>query len=286
MDRLQKKCAIGSAGGHLLLGVVLFVGPAFLSSAPTKPDDSQILDIVPSILVDAAISGGGNPKGARPPAALPQPPTPPPEQPQPKPEPVKVQEPDPPKDKAKTNQPEPEPDSLELKDAKKKPSITLTPTIRKPNSSKTSKQNSASDSQEKQFAENRRKMADMIAKAAGSLKDDISSSTSIEPLGPGGGGPVYAGYDQFVRSVYYHAWVPPESTASDNAIVKVTVTIASDGNVTSSSIINASGDSAVDSSVRRTLDRVTFIAPFPEGAKDKQRVYTIKFDLKAKRLNG
>jgi len=282
MDRLQKKCAIGSAGGHLLLGVVLFVGPAFLSSAPTKPDDSQILDIVPSILVDAAISGGGNPKGARPPAALPQPPTPPPE-PQPKSEPVKVQEPNPPKEKVKPDPAEQEPDSLELK---KKPSINLTPVVRKPSSSKTSKQSSAADAQEKQLADRKRRAADMLAKAAGSLKDDISSSTSIEPLGPGGGGPVYAGYDQFVRSVYYHAWVPPESTASDNAIVKVTVTIASDGNVTSSSIINASGDSAVDSSVRRTLDRVTFIAPFPEGAKDKQRVYTIKFDLKAKRLNG
>lgn len=284
MDRLQKKCAIGSAGGHLLLGVVLFVGPAFLSSAPTKVNDSQILDFVPSILVDAAISGGGNPKGARPPAALPQPPTPPPE-PQPKQEPLKVQEPDPPKEKAKQDQAEQESDSLELRE-KKKPSITLTPTIRKPSSSKTSKQNSAADAQEKQLADKRKRAADMLARAAGSLKDDISSSTSIEPLGPGGGGPVYAGYDQFVRSVYYHAWVPPENTASDNAIVKVTVTIASDGNVTSSSIVNASGDSAVDSSVRRTLDRVTFIAPFPEGVKDKQRVYSIKFDLKAKRLNG
>ena len=89
-----------------------------------------------------------------------------------------------------------------------------------------------------------------------------------------------------MRSIYYHAWVPPEDTASENAIVKATVTIGSDGNVISTGIINPSGDSAVDSSVRRTLDRVTFIAPFPEGSKDKQRVYTIKFDLKAKRLNG
>jgi hypothetical protein len=40
----------------------------------------------------------------------------------------------------------------------------------------------------------------------------------------------------------------------------------------------------VDKSVQRTLDRVTFIAPFPEGAKDKQRTYTINFNLKAKRL--
>src|SRR5947207_10149967 len=230
MDRLQKKCAIGSAGGHLLLPLILFVGPAFLSS-PSKPDNSPILDIVPSILVDAAISGGGNPKGARPPAALPQPPTPPAEQPQPKPQPVKVQEPDPPKEIAKANPPEQQdPDAFELKDSKKKPQISLTPIIRKPSSNKTSPPISNSEGQEKQLADKKRRAADMLAKAAGSLKDDISSSTTLEPLGPGGGGPVYAGYDQFVRSIYYHAWVPPEDTASENAIVKATVTIGSGGN--------------------------------------------------------
>ena len=69
-------------------------------------------------------------------------------------------------------------------------------------------------------------------------------------------------------------------------ITKATVTIASDGTVLSARILKPSGDASVDRSVQRTLDRVTFIAPFPEGAKDKQRTYTINFNLKAKRLSG
>ena len=103
-------------------------------------------------------------------------------------------------------------------------------------------------------------------------------------MGPGGGGEVYASYDQAVRSAYWHAWRPPQDTATDNAITRATVTIASDGSVLSARIIQPSGDASVDRSVRETLDRVTYIAPFPQGAKDKQRTYTIKFDLKARRL--
>jgi TonB family protein len=103
-------------------------------------------------------------------------------------------------------------------------------------------------------------------------------------LGPGGGGEVYASYDQAVRSKYWHAWRPPQDTETDAAITRATVTIASDGSVLSARIIQPSGDASVDRSVRETLDRVTYIAPFPAGAKEKQRTYTIKFDLKARRL--
>ncbi len=125
-----------------------------------------------------------------------------------------------------------------------------------------------------------------MARRLRSLRDDIAPGTSLEALGPGGGGEVYASYDQVVRSIYWHAWTPPEETASDDAITKATVTIASDGTVLSARITQPSGDASVDRSVQRTLDRVTFIAPFPEGAKDKQRTYTINFNLKAKRLTG
>ena len=64
------------------------------------------------------------------------------------------------------------------------------------------------------------------------------------------------------------------------------MTIASDGTVISARIITPSGDAGVDASVQRTLDRVTFIAPFPEGATEKERTYIINFNLKAKRMLG
>ena len=118
------------------------------------------------------------------------------------------------------------------------------------------------------------------------MHEAVAPGTSLEAFGPGGGGEVYASYDQFVKSVYWHAWTPPDDVTSDEAVVKATVTISSDGSVLSARITKGSGDSSVDRSIQQTLERVTFIAPFPEGAKEKERTYKINFNLKAKRLSG
>src|SRR5690242_14287731 len=98
MNRLQKKCFIASSGVHLLLALILVIGPAFISTKPKPADDMPILDFVPVKTVDSLMSGGGNPKAQPPPA----PPTP---QPQPAVTPPvaqkqaeKTPEPDPPKE--------------------------------------------------------------------------------------------------------------------------------------------------------------------------------------------
>ena len=291
MNRLQQKCFIASAGFHLLLMVILLVGPAFLSSK-SKLDNSPILDVIPGKLIDAAFSGGGNPNAKPPPPAPPTPPAPQVAQPAPAPEPPKVRAPEPPPEPEKeVKSAKPDPNSLETSDdhKRKKPEVSTTAVTRKADTAKTVKTPStttSTDNEERRVADARRRAADLIGASARSLRNDVSSGTTIEAFGPGGGGEVYAPYDQAVRSIYWHAWTPPEDTASDAAITKATVTIASDGSVLSARILKPSGDASVDRSVQRTLDRVTFIAPFPEGAKDKQRTYTINFNLKAKRLSG
>src|SRR5476649_475534 len=68
MNRLQKKCLIATAGFHLLLLVILFVGPAFFNSKP-KADNSPVIDVIPANLVDIALNSGVN-------HAQPPPPTP------------------------------------------------------------------------------------------------------------------------------------------------------------------------------------------------------------------
>lgn len=63
MNRLGQKCAIASIGLHLLLLVVLVVGPAFVG-AKSKPEDNMpILDFIPIKTTDDKVSGGGNPNG-------------------------------------------------------------------------------------------------------------------------------------------------------------------------------------------------------------------------------
>src|SRR6266403_1525528 len=98
MNRLQKKCFIVSAGVHLLLFVILLVGPAFLSSK-SHLEEVQALDFYPSKLIDAALMGGGN-RTAKPQAPV-QPPSQPPVPAQHQPAPEKTREPDPPKQMAK-----------------------------------------------------------------------------------------------------------------------------------------------------------------------------------------
>ena len=126
-------------------------------------------------------------------------------------------------------------------------------------------------------------MSQQFAAAAASIGKNLSSPTTIEDFGPGGGGPSYANYAATVKKIYEEAWQEPDDATTEDAITKVTVTIGSDGYVLSSHISRSSGDSQVDRSVQRTLDRVRFIAPFPDGAKEKQRTYIIHFNLRAKR---
>ncbi len=278
MNRLQKKCFIASAGLHLLLALILFVGPAFVSSK-SKPDTSAaILDIIPAKLIDAPFyNSGGLPRAAQ----VAQPVTPvqpvqPPVQPK-QPEAVKLPDPEPPKTLKD--------DSESLEMSEKRPKISLTKVVRKTDA-KATKRPSTADQQERQQADAARRAADLIASASRTLGKQLSGGSVEVSVGDGRGtGEAYAPYDDAVRSIYYHAWVPPQESSVEKAIVRAKVTIARDGRVISHSITRGSGNESVDQSVALTLERVTEIRPFPEGSKDKQRTYNIVFDLAAKRLN-
>src|SRR5438270_11228877 len=214
MTRLQKKCFLASAGFHLLLVLIVIVGPGFLSSK-THTEEMAILDCIPANLLDASISGGGNRHAQPPPAPAPQPPTPAPTpivQKPPEPEPVK----EPPKPKVI------DPDLPEPKPTKKLPQVSTKPVLRD-SAAKTTKPlketTPVKDNQARQEADARRRLAQMISSTARSLNNNLTSTTVIDTNpGPGVGGEAYANYAQVVRSIYEHAWSPPEDTANDDAI--------------------------------------------------------------------
>ncbi len=278
MNRLQKKCVIATAGFHLLLLVILFVGPAFFWSRE-KPDTTPVLDMIPANLVDSATTGLLN---AQPPPPAPAPVVTPAPQPAP-PEPKPVVQPAP--TPAPTPTPtltervekffkpvEEKPAPAKMENPSHTPKVNLTPvtwTVPKNNSTttKTTTDNSKA-----------------IKSALRALRANLSAPTTVAPVGNSSA--AAANYAQVVKSVYEQAWMPPDDTASDDANVRVRVTIASDGRVISAQVIGASGDAGVDRSVQNTLDRVTDIAPFPAGSNDTERTYIINFNLKAKRLLG
>ncbi len=277
MNRLQKKCLLATAGFHLLLLVILLVGPAFFSPKP-KPDDLPLLDVIPANAIDAAFSSGV--KNAQPSA-----PTPVVTQSQPAPQPTPVQ----PQPKAvitpptlmqqveKFFKPAPEklpPDDLKPVDDSAKPKINLKLVTRiVPNNSAPAV--SHDDSQKKANAK-------AIVSALRVLRSNLSSSTTIDPIGSSSVS--YASYASIIKSIYTQAWTPPDNAANDEANAKVSITVSRDGTVISAHIVGASGDASVDDSVQRTLDRVSFIAPFPDGSTEKEKTFVINFNLKSKRM--
>jgi len=269
MNRLQKKCVVATAGIHLLLIVILFVGPAFFYSKP-KADDLQVLDVIPANLIDAPFSSGVANVAPPPPAPVVTPPQPRPTPPAPKPVAMpptimqaleKVFKPEPVKPAPTPEPPRKIQISTQL--------VTRTPPKNAP---------AADNSQQQQ------RQARAIRSALRNLKSNLQPGTTIDM--PGNSSVAYADYGQVVKSIYDQAWTwtPPATVLSGNEVTKASVTIASDGTVISARIVTPSGDANLDASVQQTLERVKFIAPFPEGATEKERIYPISFNPEIKRM--
>jgi TonB family protein len=281
MNRLQKKCFIASTGFHLLLVIILIVGPAFLSSR-TKSDNLPTLNFVAVATVDSAISGGGNPTAPPPVPAAPvtppaQPVAPAPEpQPQPKPvEPAKeVPAPEPPKIER------PSPDAFELVKPHKHTIEINDKLVTTSSSDAKATANAAAKRAAKEKADARRRAAE-ISRALASLKGGLAPSTSIELQGPGGGGVPYGNFLAAVKKAYTDEWIVPDGVSSD-AAATVSVTIARDGTVISARIVKSSENDTIDRSVQTVLDHVKFAAPLPEDSKEDQRTVNIVFDVKSK----
>jgi TonB family protein len=269
MSRLQKKCFLASAGFHLLLALILIVGPAFLSPN-SKTDNLPILDFVPVKTVDALVSGGGNPRALPPPAVTqptPQPPTPAPPAVSP-PEPAQATEPAPEKtEPAPTRRHTVE---VNTKLVRRDPTETA--------EARTSAQRRSQEEARRQAA------ASALTRTAAGIQSGLSGSTTVELKGPGGGGVPYANFLSAVRTVYMNAWIVPQGVTDDSTVVKAEVMIRKDGTVASSRITDRSGNMVVDQSVEDVLRRVRFVAPLPEDADEPERPVKIAFDVKAKLL--
>ena len=264
MNRLQKKCFMATVGVHLLLVVILLVGPGFFAPKQ-KADNLPVLDVIPANLIDAAFNSGVRNAQPPPPAPVVTPPQPQPTPPAPKPV---VTPPTLAQTLEKIFKPEP---------------VKLTPNTTQPPKIQINTQLvTRTVPKNPPTADNSRQNARAIKNALRNLKSNLTSGTTVDV--PGNSTVAYANYADVVKSIYEQAWTLPADTASDDANTKVSVTIASDGTVLNARIITPSGDANVDASIQRTLERVTFIAPFPKDAVEKERTYIINFNLKAKRM--
>ncbi len=298
-NRLQKKCFIAATSVHLLLMLILVVGPAFFSP-DSKREKTQEIDFVPAILIDEALQGGGSPKGgqAAPPLQRNEPPPtpklpdPPIKDPEPKQiekevEPVKSAVKPPPKQKQEEADEAVEPTPPKPKHTVKvdltEVKINSTTKPKPQNANRTANSDSNAD---KELA----KAVEALKGAAKGIRSSMSGSTSIEMRGPGGGGPTYASYNAEIQRIYKQRYDLALSSAGniaeDQTSVEASITIARNGSVISAKITKPSRNAALNKLVQGVLDSVTTLRPFPEGAKDSQRTLDIIFDLTPKQGLG
>ena len=270
MNRLQKKCVIATAGFHLLLLVILFVGPAFFNEQP-KVDDSQVLDLVSPDAIESAINSGSQHATPPPPAQIVTPPPQPvPPVPQPVVPPAPVPQPTIADRVKKFFTPEPPKPASAPVVQPQTPRVDLhVVTHVVPKTSATNPKPNPNPDAYKNIAKN--------------LRTQLSAPTEIGT--PGDSTVAQANYASIVKSVYDRAWTLPDNVTGGNEIVKVSVTIASDGTVINSRIITSSGDATLDASVQRTLERVTFVAPFLKGMTEKEWITIISFNPETKRMS-
>jgi protein TonB len=271
-------------------------------SREKAPPEYTRMRVVPTKLVDEAFSGGGGDPNVKPsdeqqkgnPDAKPdpQPPreiaTPTPQAP-PEPRPEKPtpppQRPEPNKDTTPPTPkklPEPKPiDKSRYEDILKE----LKPA--KLSDQSKAREKAAADARaraQREWNDANQKIAKQIGRAVEGLARGFEQGTVVQAHGPGG--EAYANYADFVRQKYEDAWVVSDMMSDDESTVRVIVTIHRSGRVVNARITGRSGDPALDRTVQKALDKVNFIAPFPEGSRDEQRNFNINFNLKTKRLLG
>jgi TonB family protein len=303
MNRLTKKCVIGSATLHgSMIGIVLICS-AFVGSKTEKTE--TVIDIVnfggKFNVTDGPSHGGGTPppvakaepKQAAPPEAVAPPPTPKTPQREEKPDPTPKVEKHVEKAPVQKKQPPKEdPTDVDKTPISKKHvvKVNLNPIVNK-TSTKVAK-NLAKAQQEQEEADriaenNARKRANKLAQNFSSAADALARSTAqsviSDSYGDGSGGVASVNYRTLLFTRYYEAWISPNEVEDANATTDARVTIARDGSVVSAVIERRSGSLAMDRSIERTLRTVRNLGkPFPDAWKDSERTFRIRFNLKSK----
>ncbi len=275
MSRLLKKCIVLSVGLHVLVVALLIAAATFFITKPEKVQPTLSM-IAPEIL-DNILKPNSTQIARTPPTpavrrnVVPQPPkrveeappktvTPkpvkitPPKKVTPKPTPRKVTLPD----KAKTTQPR----RIQIN--------TSTKTVGSRNPQQPAKSIPAKS----------KINSSALTQKVQNLRGQLSAGIKVNVSGANAA--AFTSYAQYVVSVYRRTWEPllPKSLAKSRVAV-VSVTVDRSGRVISARIVRKTGNTELDRSVQRALDRVKTIGKaFPSGSKESKRTFTLDFTPK------
>lgn len=297
MNRLQKKCFAFSIGLHGLLAVILLCSAAFRNRV--EETDAPILSLIPANILDTAGVGGGEPAAAIHAAQAqlaPQPqtqPVAPRPQTEPQvvqPQPVRRVERQKPQEAEEETHPVVAADNPLPRPSKPHRQHEIHPTFTsadgttahgKPETPEASSQVSA-----RSEAHRLSEIENSLDHLASGVQTSGAGRTVVDIPGIGGGGEVFAGYRDVVRSFYYRAWVAPENGGDKSALPEARIVVARDGSIISAELVSPSGEATLDKSVIRALRAVAKLPPFPASARDEQRTFRIQFSLDLKESSG
>ncbi len=121
----------------------------------------------------------------------------------------------------------------------------------------------------------------------GGIQGGLSSPVDVHiDAGSGPNAAAFLDYGQMMVRIYEQAWLVPPNLSDSLAVVNVSVTVARNGRVLDWQVNKPSSNSAVDKSVRETLQKVIQFDAFPASFREPQRTFNIDFNLKAKRTTG
>lgn len=201
------------------------------------------------------------------------------------------------KDTKKAKEPEPEPPAKSAKTAPTKSTIKIADTkhlvSRKAEEDAKAKERAEAEERAQSIAAAKAAQQAHLQRVAkmksilGGIQGGLSSPVDINI--DAGGGPnaaAFLDYGQMMVRTYEQMWLVPLNLSESLAVVGVTVTVARNGRVLDWQVRKPSGNSAIDKSVRETLQKVIQFEPFPASFREPQRTFNIDFNLKAKRTTG
>lgn len=296
----RQQCFAGSAAAHAALLGLLCLAPSFKREEPpgrnlemvslTAPltDDGRANNGAPAN--PAAIPAPVNPPALRPqpaatvPDAAPQPPPTPPRVARPAPAVEPVQ--DPPKDKRKeTDTDESEPAPAPRGVSHPHPAIDTSGDVRRvaaaaEDPGDRAERAEARKARQRQYLQNQRDIAARLGQAASGIQSHTGEAVSIT-LPAGSSGPAFADYLLYLTKLYQETWQAnsPHGAPPDAPEARARVVVGRNGRVISWEVIRPSGVRSIDAAVERLLRRVDKVRPFPDGATEDSRTFTIVFHV-------
>jgi TonB family protein len=298
MNRLQKKCFVFSLGLHGLLAVILLGSAAFRNRS--EETDPPILSLIPANVLDQAGSGGGQPAPAIPSAQVVA-------APQPQIQPVAMRprtepQPAPPHPVTRAEIPKPQPpveethplasvDTASPRPAKTHHQHEIHPTFTPAgkttdHAEKSETSEASSKASARSEARRLNEIENSLDHLASGVQTSAAGRTVVNVEGIGGGGAASARYGSVVYTYYYTAWSQPEGAARNSGWPEARIVVARDGSIITAELVSPSGEATLDKSVRRALDLVKKLPPFPASISEEQLTFRIQFMLDRQQASG